>query len=120
MRFRDLVSAAVLVSALLLLMIEAAAAFDDSLYPDLKGQWRRASNAGLIAGGAGGIRYDPSKPPKLNPSLGQEPPLTTEYQAIYQENLDDMSKGGQGIDPTSSCMSPGMPRVMIGYSAMEF
>jgi len=31
MRFRDLVSAAVLVSALLLLMIEAAAAFDESL-----------------------------------------------------------------------------------------
>ena len=119
MRFRCLMSAAVLASALLL-MIDAAAAFDDSLYPDLKGQWRRAGNAGLLAGGAGGIRYDPSKPPKLNPSLGQEPPLTPEYQAIYQENLDDMSKGGQGIDPTASCVSPGMPRVMIGYSAMEF
>jgi len=118
MRFRCLMSAAVLASALLL-MIDAAAAFDDSLYPDLKGQWRRAGNAGLLAGGAGGIRYDPSKPPKLNPSLGQEPPLTPEYQAIYQENLDDMSKGGQGIDPTASCVSPGMPRVMIGYSPLE-
>jgi hypothetical protein len=40
MRFRYWMSAAVLVSALLL-MIDAAAAFDDSLYPDLKGQWRR-------------------------------------------------------------------------------
>jgi hypothetical protein len=40
MRFRYWMSAAVLVSVLLL-MIDAAAAFDDSLYPDLKGQWRR-------------------------------------------------------------------------------
>src|SRR5262245_49028170 len=119
MGFRYWTSAAVLASALLL-MIDAAAAFDDSLYPDLKGQWRRAGNAGLLAGGAGGIRYDPSKPPKRDPSLGQEPPLTPEYQAINQETLDDMSKGGQGIDPTASCVSPGMPRVMIGYSAMEF
>jgi hypothetical protein len=118
MRFRYWMSAAVLVSALLL-MVEAAAAFDDSLYPDLKGQWRRTGNSGLLAGGAGGLRYDSSRPPKLNPSLGQEPPLTPEYQAIYQENLDDMSKGGQGIDPTASCVSPGMPRVMIGYSPLE-
>jgi len=118
MRFRYWMSAAVLVSALLL-MVEAAAAFDDSLYPDLKGQWRRVGNAGLLAGGAGGLRYDSSKLPKLSPSLGQEPPLTPEYQAIYQENLDDMTKGGQGIDPTATCVSPGMPRVMIGYSPLE-
>ena len=119
MRFRYWMSAAVLMTALLL-MVDAAAAFDDTLYPDLKGQWRRAGNAGLLSGGAGGLRYDPSKPPKRGPSLGQEPPLTPEYQAIYQENLDDMTKGGQGIDPTASCVSPGMPRVMIGYSTMEF
>jgi hypothetical protein len=118
MRFRYWMSAAVLMSALLL-MIDAAAAFDDSLYPDLKGQWRRAGNSGLLAGGAGGLRYDSSKPPKRVPSLGQEPPLTPEYQAIYQENLDDMTKGGQGIDPTATCVSPGMPRVMIGYSPLE-
>jgi len=30
-----------------------------------------------------------------------------------------MTKGGQGIDPTASCISPGMPRVMIGYSSLE-
>ena len=54
------------------------------------------------------------------PSLGQEPPLTPEYQTIYEANLADMVKGGQGIDPTYSCVSPGMPRVMIGYSALEF
>ena len=37
----------------------------------------------------------------------------------YQEKLDDMTKGGQGIDPTATCVSPGMPRVMVGYSTLE-
>ena len=59
-------------------------------------------------------------PPSTTPNLGQEPPLTPEYQAIYEANLADMVKGGQGIDPTYSCLSPGMPRVMIGYSPLEF
>src|SRR6202035_5601727 len=107
-------------ASLLLMLIGGAAAFDETKYPNLKGQWLRAGNVGLLADGAGGLRWDPSKPPSLSPSLGQEPPLTPEYQAIYDENLDDMTKGGQGIDPTATCVSPGMPRVMIGYSAMEF
>jgi len=118
MGFHDAIGAAALAAALL--MIGGAAAADDAKYPDLTGQWRRASNAGLLSGGAGGLRYDDSKPPKPTPSLGQEPPLTPEYQAIYEENLADMEKGGQGIDPTYSCVSPGMPRVMIAYGPMEF
>jgi hypothetical protein len=103
-----------------LAMIGNAAAFDETKYPNLKGQWVRASNRGLFAGGSGGLRYDESKPPSAALSLGQEPPLTPEYQAIYDANLDDMSKGGQGIDPTYACTSPGMPRIMIGYGPMEF
>jgi len=118
MRLRNSIGATALVVAMLA-MIGGAAAFDESKYPDLKGQWRRASNAGLLAGGAGGLRWDDSKPAAATPSLGQEPPLTPEYQAIYDANLADMEKGGQGIDPTYSCVSPGMPRFMIGYSPME-
>src|SRR5271155_217442 len=106
------IGAAVLAAALMM-TIGVASAFDDAKYPDLKGQWRRAGNVGLLAGGAGGLRYDESKPPKATPSLGQEPPLTPEYQRIYQDNLADMLKGGQGVDPTYSCVSPGMPRIMI-------
>jgi hypothetical protein len=106
--------------ALLGLASTAAWAFEESQYPNLKGQWRRAGDRGLLAGGAGGLRWDDSKPAALTPSLGQEPPLTPEYQAIYDANLADMVQGGQGIDPTYACVSPGMPRVMIGYSAMEF
>jgi hypothetical protein len=118
MRFRSSIGAIALMVALLT-MIGGAAAFDETKYPDLNGQWRRASNAGLLAGGAGGLRYDDSKPIANTPSLGQEPPLTPEYQAIYEANLADMVEGGQGIDPTYSCISPGMPRVMIPYGPME-
>ncbi len=101
------------------LTIAGARAWDDSKYPDLSGQWQRIGNGGLLAGGAGGLRWDDSRPPKNTPSLGQEPPLTPEYQAIYDANLADLTQGGQGIDPTYSCLSPGMPRVMIGYSRLE-
>jgi hypothetical protein len=119
MGFRDSIGAAALAAALLM-MIGGVAASDEAKYPDLKGQWRRAGTGGLLAGGAGGLRWDESKPPSTAPNLGQEPPLTPEYQAIYQANLADMEKGGQGIDPTYSCVSPGMPRVMIAYSPLEF
>src|ERR1700678_1740833 len=119
MRFRNSIGATGLAAALLL-MIGGIAASEEAKYPDLKGQWRRAGTGGLLAGGAGGLRWDESKPPSTASNLGQEPPLTPEYQAIYQANLADMEKGGQGIDPTFSCVSPGMPRVMIAYSALEF
>jgi hypothetical protein len=119
MRFANLIGAAVLAAAFLMTIV-GASAFEESKYPDLKGQWRRAGGAGLLAGGAGGFRYDESKPPSNDLSLGEQPPLTPEYQAIWEANLDDMGKGGQGIDPTYSCLNPGMPRVMLGYSRMEF
>ncbi len=120
MRLCNVVGRAVLAAAAVLAIAGGAAAFDESKYPDLKGRWGRAANVGVFAGGAGGLRYDESRPPQRTLSLGQQPPLTPEYQAIYDENLDDMSKGGQGIDPTWSCISPGMPRVMIAYGPMEF
>jgi hypothetical protein len=118
MRFRVSIGAAVLAAVMMTTL--GAATADDAKYPDLKGQWRRTGTGGLLAGGAGGLRWDESKPPQPTPSLGQEPPLTPEYQAIYEANLADMEKGGQGIDPTYSCVSPGMPRVMIAYAALEF
>ncbi|HEY6258083.1 MAG TPA: hypothetical protein VIY51_20060 [Xanthobacteraceae bacterium] len=118
MRFRDSIGAITLL-ATFTFTLAVAQAFDDSKYPDLGGQWQRVGNAGLLAGGAGGLRWDDSKPAKNTPSLGQEPPLTPEYQALYDANLADMTEGGQGIDPTYACLSPGMPRVMIGYSRFE-
>jgi hypothetical protein len=118
MRYRNAIHAAALLAALVM-MVGGAAAFDDTKYPDLKGQWRRFGNTGLLNGGVGGIRWDTSNPPGPGPSLGQKPPLTPEYQSIYDENLEDMAKGGQGIDPTATCVSPGMPRIMLPYLGFE-
>ena len=100
--------------ATLLITAGGVQAFDETKYPDLKGQWRRAER-GDIAGGFGGLRYDATKPPLL----GQEAPLTAEYQAIYEANLADQAAGGQGGETTYTCLSPGMPRVMLAYAPME-
>ncbi len=86
--------------------LEGAAAFDQTKYPDWKGQWRRAET--------GPVTYDPGKGRQ-----GQQIPLTPEYRAIYEANLKDQAEGGQGIDPTYTCLSPGMPRIMNMYEPME-
>jgi hypothetical protein len=77
----------------------SAQAFDESKYPDLKGQWQRV----------GAPRW-------AEPSTA---PLTAEYRAVFEANLKDKATGGQGRDPTSSCLPPGMPRVMNVYEPME-
>ena len=86
--------------------IAGARAWDDTKYPDLKGQWR-------VIGGP--MRFDGSKP--WGP--GQEAPLTSEYQALFEVNLEDQAAGGQGLDVTYKCISPGMPRATNGYGQME-
>ncbi len=106
-----MIGATALATGLLLALGSAFA--DDGKYPDFNGQWRRPPGPRSERIGA---PFDPSKP------FGREekPPLTPEYQKIYDDNLVDMEQGGQGIDPTYTCLSPGMPRVMIPYIGMEF
>lgn len=84
-----------------------AQSFDLDKYPNLEGQWRPIGDPG---------RFDPSKPP----GPGQEAPLTTAYQKIYEANLADQAAGGRGADRSFICLSPGMPRVANGYGQMEF
>ena len=83
----------------LIIMIGSAHAFDDSLYPDLKGQWTRATPD---------TSFDPGKPP----GRGQQAPLTAEYQAIFEASLADQKLGGQGNNVRFTCMPSGMPRTM--------
>jgi hypothetical protein len=97
---------AITFAAVVLSTVAGAQAFDESRYPDLKGQWRRFE--------VGPVKYDPSKP-----RLEQNAPLTPEYQAIFEANLKDQEAGGQGIDPTYTCLAPGMPRQMNAYEPME-
>jgi hypothetical protein len=118
MRFLDAIGVAA-IAAVLTMTIGGTLAFADSQYPDLNGQWRRTGGRGALPD-AGGARFDESQPASTDLSLGEKPPLTPEYQAIWEANLADMAKGGQGIDPTYACLSPGMPRVMLPYLGMEF
>ncbi len=86
-------------------------AFDESKYPDLKGQWVRFRVPGVV----GQPSYDQTK----RGGRAQEAPLTPEYQAVLEASLADQAIGGQGYDPTYTCLSPGMPRIMNVYGSME-
>ncbi|HEY3640513.1 MAG TPA: hypothetical protein VGL31_05435 [Xanthobacteraceae bacterium] len=79
----------------------AARALDDlSKYPDLKGQWQRI----------GPNRWE---------SRENKAPLTPEYRAVYQDNLDRMEAGGVGDMASWYCLPQGMPMMMSLYDPME-
>ena len=106
MRYCSLIGALAFSTALLM-ETAGVAADHETEYPHVRGQWTAIG---------GSVRYAPEKPR----GLGQEAPLTPEYQAIFEANLKDMAEGGQGTDPTTWCLSPGMPRVSNGYGEIEF
>src|SRR6516162_3498078 len=91
----------------------AAQAFDDSKYPNLKGQWDRFAVEGL----AGQPSFDQTKPW----GRGQHAPLTPEYQAILDASVADQAKGGLGNNVEHSlCSASGMPFMMIAFRPLEF
>jgi hypothetical protein len=92
---------------ILIVATATASAHDESKYPDWSGQWRRPEGVG--------IQWDPSK------RLGrdEQAPLTAEYQRIFEAGLADQAAGGQGNDPTYTCIPPGMPRAMTVVFPME-
>jgi hypothetical protein len=102
------IASALTIGLMLVLAPPDAQAWDDSKYPDLKGQWRRTEPGDPT-------RFDPSKPA----GLGQQAPLTPEYQARFEAGLKDLAAGGPGLDPSVTCIPPGMPRIMNVYSPME-
>src|ERR1700704_2569117 len=91
---------AIAIAAALHMAVGDASAFDETKYPDWKGQWTRTVAPRWVRGGT-----------KL--------PLTPKYQAIYEANLKEQAAGKQGMDPTYTCLSPGMPRIMNMYEPME-
>src|SRR6266481_877188 len=105
MPIRNVMGAIVLAAALALPV--AAKAFDETKYPDMQGQWSRPPGTG--------IQWDPSRPARLP----QQPPLTPEYQAIWEASMADQANGGQGNDPLYRCFPVGMPRVMNAVFPME-
>src|SRR5215467_594684 len=69
---------------------------DTSKYPDFTGRWERSE--------------------VFQWARGEKPPLTPEYQAVYESNIRDRAIGGQGFDTMYRCFPPGMPRQMHVYA----
>ena len=105
MRYRSGMVAFGSLAALCITLAESRA-WDETRYPDLKGQWRPIGDP---------ARFDASK--AWGP--GQQAPLTPEYRALFEANLKDQAAGGQGLAQTNACISPGMPRVTNGYGQIE-
>jgi hypothetical protein len=83
-----------------LMLAGHANAFDQSRYPDWSGVWNRPGQPRWVA-------------------KGETAPLTPEYQALFDWNLQDQAAGGHGTEPSWTCLGPGMPRIMNVYEPME-
>ncbi len=105
MPYRSLTGALAL-AATLSLPINGARAFDESKFPDWKGQWIQPGQ---------NQAWDPAAPP----GTGRQAPLTAEYQAIFEASVKTQAAGGRAADPTARCVPAGMPRVMMAVEPME-
>jgi hypothetical protein len=105
MRFRNLIGSAALV-VVIAGPVAGQQPFEENKYPLMAGQWQRVGALGV---------FDSTKPV----GLGQQAPLTPEYQKIYEANLADVAQGGSGDDPVFTCIPEGMPRAMNLVLPME-
>jgi hypothetical protein len=96
-------------AAALMLTTSAARAADEAKYPSWKGQWNAIVTPGLEGRQ---FKFDPTKPR----GLGQQAPLTPEYQKVMADSMADQAKGGLGNYPTARCLPGGMPRMMATQS----
>ena len=97
----------------LLMTLGSANAFDESKYPNLKGQWDRF----VVRGVPGPPSFDQTKANGLR----QQAPLTPEYQKILEDSLADQRAGGQGNNVEHArCVAAGMPWMMIAFRPLEF
>jgi hypothetical protein len=106
MRLRSMIGYVALATAVTAGPVAAQQPFDQSKYPAFAGQWQRVGALGV---------FDSTKPP----ARGQQAPLTTEYQKIFEANLAEVAKGGFGDDPVYTCIPEGMPRAMNLVLPME-
>lgn len=77
---------------------------DAAGYPDWSGQWHRI----------GSLNWPPEGYDKAGP-----PPLTEEYQRIWESYTRLQEEGIPAGDPPATCLPPGMPRVMKMSFPME-
>jgi len=124
-------AAAALITALMV-TVGTAQALEGAKYPDWTGGWRRWTPPNTVrqAGNGGESRtaanatsggqpsFDQTKPWRL----GQQAPLTPEYQKIFADSLADQARGGQGnfFNHAVRCMPAGMPMMTIAFFPLEF
>jgi hypothetical protein len=70
--------------------------------PNFEGIWERPPGQG--------IRIDPA---------GSQPPYNPEYAARFKAAMDARARGEEVNDPTSRCLPPGMPRIMVATYPLE-
>jgi hypothetical protein len=100
-------------AALAMMATGGVQASDDGKYPDWKGAWGRF----VVRGLGGQPSFDQTKPW----GLGQQAPLTPEYQKILEASLADQANGGQGNFATHAlCVAAGMPFMMVATRPLEF
>jgi len=111
MQYRSLIGA-IAAAALAMSIASARAADDAAKFPDWKGAWGRF----VVPGLGGQPSLDQTKPW----GLGQQAPLTAEYQKVLEDSLADQARGGQGnfIDH-AQCLPAGMPFMMIATRPLE-
>src|SRR5713226_1132283 len=100
MSYRSSICAVALATALLATP-SAAQVVDFGTYPDFKGQWVRTGN------------------PNNWRQLAGPPPLTAEYQKIFEDIAADLKAGGPGNWPSTFCIPAGMPAMMSFYDPAE-
>ena len=87
MLYRVVIGSFVLMAAMLM-ETSGTQAQDEAKYPDWKGAWVRLDD---VSGGS----FDPGK----RPGRAQQPPLTAEYQAVWEANLAERPGVGSTTTP---------------------
>ena len=73
--------------------------------PDWNGVWERV----------GSITWEPT----ARPGVPENPPFTPEFAEKYRQTSQAAREGHPRADPTSTCLPPGMPRIMTMTYPME-
>jgi hypothetical protein len=105
---------AIALAAASMMTIGCVQAADEAKYPNWKGAWERF----VVRGLGGQPSFDQTKPW----GLGQQAPLTPEYQKVLEDSIADQANGGQGnyFDHAVRCAPGGMPLMTIAFFPLEF
>jgi hypothetical protein len=102
---------AAIAAVVLALSVGGACAAEDAKYPDWSGQWLRYAVK---------LPTQPSHDQTKPWGLGQEAPLTPEYEAVLRKSIADQANGGLGNFPTTLGRPAGMPHMMMAFQPLEF